>query len=365
MKPSFKLSIWIALVATVVGAFAAPKILPLLQAPVATKASLEQPKAGARHTGAPMRVTTFTVRPERFAETVSATGTLLAEEAVELQAEINGKVIAINFYEGSLVKKGEQLVKLNDADLQATLTRAQYRRQLAELRERRLAQLLKQGVARQEEYDIALSELDIQRAEIELTQANIQKTEIRAPFDGVVGLRYVSEGAFVNAATRVATLQRLDKLKVDFSIPEKYAARIRPGSPIGFTISGGERRYTGEIYAFDPRIDTSTRTVLIRAVAPNPDGRLLPGAFARVELVMNQIDNALLIPAVAIIPGLTDQNVFILQAGKAARRAVATGTRLQSTVHILSGLEAGDVVITTGLQQLRPGQTVIDAGGHI
>jgi membrane fusion protein, multidrug efflux system len=355
---AFKHPLWALATLVVAGAIAAPKVLPHLRESTDAAGTGTGPRDGAR---APLQVSVVVVQPALLDETVSSTGTLLAEEGVELQAEINGKVSAIHFAEGAGARKGQLLVKLNDADLLATHARAKYRKELAVLRERRIAQLLKQGVARQEEYDTALNELNIQDAEIALTEAQIAKTEIRAPFDGVVGLRYVSEGAFVNAATRVATLQRLDRLKVDFSIPEKYAMRIRVGSPITFTIAGGERRFFGEIYAFDPRIDTATRTVLIRALCPNADGRLLPGAFANVELRLSQVRDALLVPAVAVIPGLNQKNVFVMIDGKAERRAVETGTRMESTVHILSGLEPGDVVITSGLQQLRAGQAVVAA----
>lgn len=351
-----KLVIWGCIVGSLLAAAAVPKVLPLLHASADAPA---KPHGATRTDGAPLRVATFTVTAAPFAETVTSTGTLLAEEAVDLQAETSGKVSTLNFREGGRVEAGQLLVKLNDADLQASLSRAKHRHHLAQLRERRLAQLLKQGVARQEEYDIALSELDIQNAEVQLVEANIQKTEVRAPFSGVVGLRHISAGAFVNAATRVATLQRLDRLKIDFSIPEKYAARLRPGSPIHFTIAGGEQPFAGEIYAFDPRIDIATRTVLIRALCPNPQGRLLPGAFARVELTLGRLENAMLIPALAVVPGLSEKNVFVLAGGKVERRVVQTGTRMQSTVHILSGLRAGDVVITSGLQQLRPGQAVV------
>jgi membrane fusion protein, multidrug efflux system len=359
VKPVSKPLIWTCIVGAALSAVAAPKVWPLLHAsPAAAVAGnpRTQPVSGER---SPLQVSTFTVQGQPFAESVVATGTLLAEESVELQAEASGKVALLNFREGARVAKGELLVKLSDADLQASLARSKYRRQRAQLRERRIAQLLKQGVARQEEYDIALSELDIQQAEVELIEANIQKTEVRAPFSGVVGLRYVSEGAIVNANTRVASLQRLDRLKVDFAIPEKYAARVPSGRAITFTVAGGEHSYTGEIYAFDPRIDTATRTVLIRALCPNPHGRLLPGAFARVELTLERLNDAFLVPAMAVVPGAAEKNVFVLVDGKAQRRAVETGTRLESNVHIVSGLRAGDVVITSGLQQLRPGEAVV------
>jgi membrane fusion protein (multidrug efflux system) len=345
--------LWPLAILSIVAAIAWPKLAPVLLASTAkgseavAPTSVAKPPASSR---APLRVSAFTVQSTKFAETVTATGSLLAEEGVELQAETNGKVVSIRFTEGARVRKG---------DLVATHSRAKYRKQLGVLRERRLAQLLKQGVARQEEYDTALNELNVQDAEIELTEALIAKTEIRAPFDGVVGLRYVSEGSFVNATTRIATLQRIDRLKVDFSVPEKYAARVRVGSPMSLSVAGGEGSFSGTIYAIDPRIDTATRTVLIRALCPNPDGRLLPGAFANVGVTLVELSDALLIPAIAVVPGLQEKNVFVVKDGKTERRAVQTGTRMESTVHILSGLAVGDVVVTSGLQQMRPGQDVV------
>lgn len=360
MKPAVRTLVCVIVSLAVIVALAIPKLTPLFHAKAAER-SASAPSKGSKAAGSKsqLKVSVFTVRPEKLLETVSATGSLLADEGVELQAETNGKVVSIRFTEGARVRKGDLLVKLNDADLVATHSRATYRKELAVLRERRIATLLKQGVARQEEYDTALNELNVQDAEIELTEALIAKTEIRAPFDGIVGLRYVSEGSFVNAATRIATLQRLDRLKIDFSVPEKYAARVQVGKPIVFTVAGASARFAGQIYALDPRIDAATRTVLIRATCPNPDGRLLPGAFANVAVTLAEVADALMVPAVAVIPGLEEKNVFVLKDGKAERRVVQTGTRTEDTVHILSGLAAGDVVITSGLQQMRPGQDVI------
>jgi membrane fusion protein (multidrug efflux system) len=371
MSPLLKYATWSAIGIFAVGALAAPKVLPLLHTAKSETAGAK-PKAASKSGGqggenrapVPLRVSTIVVANTPFAEVLTSTGSMRAEESVELQAEINGKVVAINFTEGAHVKAGALLVKLNDADLRATRQRALQRKELATLRERRLAKLVKDGVTRQEEYDTAWNELQVQYAEIELAEAQIAKTEIRAPFSGVVGLRYVSEGAFVNAATRVATLQRLDQLKIDFSIPEKYAGRIKPGMPITFTVAGGEQKFNGQIYAFDPRIDAGTRSVLLRALCPNPDGRLLPGAFANVELTLSQTKDAILIPAEAVIPGITDKNVFVMSDGKASRRIVETGTRTASQVQILSGLKVGDVVITSGLQQMREGLPVSSIEPH-
>jgi membrane fusion protein (multidrug efflux system) len=373
VKPVLKTTVWILVIAAAITGLAVPKVLPVLRAYAADGTSAAGQEAVADKSSAagasgarsksggsvPLKVATFLVKPAPFAEIVTSTGTLRAEESVELQPEINGKVIAINFSEGSRVRKGALLVKLNDADLRATLASAMLRRELAMLRERRMAQVLKLGVARQEDYDTALSELNVQNAAIDLTLAQIAKTEIRAPFDGVVGLRYVSEGAFVSAATRIATLQRLDTLKIDFSLPEKYAGRIGIGTPITFSVAGADHKFQGEIYAIDPRIDSATRTILIRAVCANRGGRVLPGAFANVETILTQLQDALLVPAVAVVPGLNEKDVFVIKDGKAERRPVQMGTRTETTVHIISGLKPGDLVITSGLQQMHEGQAVI------
>ena len=367
MNKTIKFAVWTVLIAAAVGGIAAPKVMPLIQAQQKAKQAAQSDAAGAKEGGkkkkaggdAALKVSTYIVRSAPFAETINSTGSLRADEGVELQAETNGKIVAINFTEGRQVRKGDLLLKLNDADLRANLARTTYSKELAKLKEKRYSQLLAQRVVTQNDYDAALSDVNVEQANIELYQAQIEKTEIRAPFDGVVGLRYVSMGAYVNAATRIATLQRVDKLKIDFSIPEKYVGRIKVGSQITFNIAGGDRKFTGEIYAIDPRIDSATRTLVLRAECSNADGRLLPGAFANIELSLEQIKDAMLIPSEAVVPGLDEKNVFIIKNGKAERRAVQTGTRTSSTIHVLAGLAPGDVVITSGLQQMSPGLAVL------
>lgn len=324
------------------------------------------PPAAANASSAPapraepaVRVTVEVIEPRALAETVSSTGTLLAAESVELQAEVNGKITAINFVEGARVGRGTLLVKLNDADLQARRLAAEHQVALAERRERRVAELLAQGFVIPDDHDQALNDLNVRRAELALTDAQIAETEIRAPFDGIAGLRYVSEGAFVNAATRIATLQRIDTLKVDFAVPEKYLDRVQVGAPITFTIAGRTERYAGEVYAYDPRIDAETRTLLLRALCPNPGEELLPGSFADVELTLGETREALLVAAEALIPDLDATFVYVVVGGLAERRQVQTGIRTASRVQIVSGLDAGDTVVTSGLPQLRNGSPVI------
>ncbi len=313
---------------------------------------------GAGGGGAPISVTGVKVQPVLFAETIAANGTLRAEESVELQTEVNGKIVALNFSEGTPVKAGDVLVKIDDSSLVASLRRAEARRELARFREQRLAKLVDEGGVSKFDYDASRSELAVQEAECALILADIRKTEIRAPFEGVVGLRFVSLGAYVNPTTRIATLQRVANLKVDFSVPERYATRIHAGAPVSFKVAGSPRVFTGEVYAVEPRIDVGTRTLLLRAKCTNPDLALIPGIFADIEFTVSQAENALLVPAISVISGLDERFVFIAKEGKAQRVRVTTGPRTSTQVQIIKGLNPGDVVLTTGVQQLRPGLAV-------
>jgi len=340
-----------------VAAVAAPKIWPEVRGRLANGAerTARQQVVTAE---IPLRVTAVVVVATPLADVVSSTGTLLAAEAVELQAEVSGKITAIHFTEGAFVEKGALLAKLNDADLQARRVAATHELALAERRERRAAELLAQGFVIPDAHDGALNTVNVRRAELGLIDAQIAKTEVRAPFAGFAGLRYVSEGALVGASTRIATLQRIDELKIDFAVPERHAAKIKVGSSISFTVDGWQEPFAGAVYAYDPRIDPETRTLLLRAVAPNPGSTLLPGAFANVRLTLAEATRALLIPAEAVIPDFDATYVFVAVNGAAERRRVVTGTRTDRAVRIVSGLAAGDTVITSGLQQLRDGAPV-------
>jgi membrane fusion protein (multidrug efflux system) len=336
------------------GALIAPK-LPGHAEPAA------KPRSSARIAAASpveLAVATYTVVASPLVESITSTGSLLAAESVTLQAEAAGRVTRIHFEEGSKVRKGDLLIKLNDLELQAMRDRARYKRELAVIRERRIQQLIGKGVARQEEFDTASNERKILDAELALVEAQIEKTEITAPFAGIVGLRYVSEGAFITPATAVATLQRTSDLKIEFSLPEQYAARVRIGMPLQFTVSGDGQKHDGKVYAVDTQIDTRTRTVSVRARCPNSSGRLLPGNFATVEMQLSTLVDALVIPATAILMGTVEKSVFVIEDGKARRRAVTTGLRLEDRVQILSGLKPGEIVVTSGLQQVRDGSPV-------
>lgn len=297
------------------------------------------------------------VHSEKLGERVMTVGTVLANEEVEIRSEISGKIEKIFFKESGRVKKGEVLLKINDADLQAQLLRAEYRQTLAAEQAERQRQLFEKKLASQEEYDIMVSELNIRKAETQLIQVQIDKTEIRAPFEARVGLRWVSEGSYISPQTLITTLQDIHPVKIDFTIPEKYASQIGVGDQITFIVQGISGKFSGSIYSFESKIDQSTRTLRMRALSPNPDGVLIPGAFASIEVVMKEKES-LLIPSFALIPELKGHRVFLLKEGKAISQSVEIGTRTEEQVEIIQGLQAGDTLITSAILQLRPGMAV-------
>jgi membrane fusion protein (multidrug efflux system) len=303
-------------------------------------------------------VRTVTLTPQPLTERLSTTGTVRANEEIDLVSEIAGKVAAIHFREGSRVSLGELLLEIDDTQLRAERDRAAYRVELAERSEARQRGLVDEGLVSQEEYDFALNELNVLRAELELGEARLAKTRLVAPFGGVVGLRNVSLGSYLTPQTRIATLQDVDPVKIDFSVPEKYAGQLEVGGKVEFRTRGSERLHLGTIFAIEPRVDRDTRSLTLRARSPNPAGALGPGAFADVEIVVRQIEDALAVPSRAVIPELGGKKVFVYEDGKAQPRSVETGLRGEETLQITRGLEPGERVIVTALQRLRPGLPV-------
>jgi membrane fusion protein (multidrug efflux system) len=298
------------------------------------------------------------VQPENFNEVVITNGTLVSNEQVDLRSEASGKVTAINFSEGSYVKAGTLLVKINDKDLQAQRECAIHRQKLAEDKERRQHVLLQKDAISREEYEIALTELNSLKAETELIKAQIERTEIRAPFDGTVGLRSVSLGEYISPQVTVARLVNNNPIKLDFSISEKYFDVVRTNTPVQFKIDGSDKTYNAVVYAIDPKIDLSTRTILMRALAPNPDGKLFAGAFARVQLPMTSLNNARLVPAEALLSEASGHKAFVYKDGKAEQRDLEIGTRTDKKTQVVKGLAIGDTLIVSGILQIRPNGNV-------
>ncbi|MBK7041815.1 MAG: efflux RND transporter periplasmic adaptor subunit [Bacteroidetes bacterium] len=313
----------------------------------------EAPKANAPK-GQKVNVTGYIAHEELLENKIYSSGSIMANEEVVLHPEVSGKLVSIHFKEGSFVAKGALLAKINDADLQAQLKRLGFQLKLAKEKSERLKGLLDiQGVSRQE-YDEGASQLQLISADMDYTRAQIAKTEIRAPFAGKIGLRQVSAGSYVTNATTLATIQQNNVLKVDFTIPEKYADIVHIGDKVQFTVDNTTAQSFATVYAIEPKIDAETRNITVRALCSNIQQGIYPGAFARIELVAQKKQSTIMIPTEAIIPELKGKKVFVSRNGKAMPVMVQTGIRTDAKVEIVSGLSAGDTVVVTGIMSLKP-----------
>jgi len=298
------------------------------------------------------------VTPNEFDNVLSLSGTIDADEKLEVRSEVSGRVDKIYFSEGQRISQGQILVKINDIELQAQLKQAQTSNQLTSENERRAKLLLAKGAISQEEYDVASAAFKTSQAQIQLVQAQISKTTITAPFGGTIGLRNVSPGTIISPTTLIANLVKDNRVKVTFSVPEKYSSQLKTNSQVEFTVSNNARTFAASIYAIEPEVALATRTMTVRAYAPNPDGKLIVGSYANVLLPLNDSVNAISIPTEAIVPVQDGKNVFVLESGKAKQVSVETGSRTEKDIVVLSGLKKGDTVLTTGVLSLKDGAAV-------
>lgn len=316
--------------------------------------------AGARSSqSSDLQVKVVKLQKETLRNQLSVTGTILPNESIDLRTEVSGLVTKIAFKEGQYVSKGTPLVYLNDDELQAQYQRLQYTQKLFETQENRQKQLLAREAISQEEYDIVLNQYNTTLSDLKLVQAQLSKTVIRAPFNGILGLRQISEGSVIGTSDVIANFVNIDPIKIEFSIPERYANQVNVGSNIFFTNESIGEEVAGKVYAFEPQIDAATRTLKLRAESPNKDRKLLPGMFVRIRFVLGEQDDALMVPSEAVIPELQGYKVFVVGAdNKAEERTVEIGTRTDTQVQIISGLKEGDLVFTTGVLQARHGSPI-------
>ncbi len=309
--------------------------------------------------GGILPVEAIVVAPEPFERKLVVTGSILPSETIELRSEVSGKITAIYFEESKPVRRGQVLLKINDDELTAQLEKQKYNRKLNQDNEFRQRKLLEKEAISQEEYDNALNKLNTTAADIKVLEAQLAKTTITAPFDGFVGFRYVSPGAFLSPSTVIATINALDPAKIEFSVPARYASRVEVGSIVFFRQENNDSiRFEGTVYALEPQIDPNTRTLRIRARTPNKEGKLIPGQFVSIELILERLAETILIPTEAVVPVQDGAKVYVLSEGKATEVMVTSGERTERKLEILSGLNVGDTVITTGILQLRPGMGV-------
>ena len=314
------------------------------------KSELSNDKSGKDK---PSNVSGIVLKTETFETNLSLSGSLEANEQVEIRSEVSGIVEAIYFKEGATVAKGQVLFKVNDIELRAQLGQAKTKESLASENERRAKLLVQKEAISQEEYEIARADFKSAQAQSELIRAQISKTAVKAPFAGKIGLRSISPGTYITPSILVAKLVNSSKFKITFSIPEKYANQVQLNSNLSFKVAGSDESYTAKIYALEPEISVNTRTLQVRAIAENKKGKLFPGTFADVIFPLDKIKNAILIPTEAIIPIQSGKKVFVSKAGKAHEIKVETGTRTATSVLILSGLKVGDTILTSGIMSLK------------
>jgi membrane fusion protein (multidrug efflux system) len=288
----------------------------------------------------------------------SYTGTLLANEEIDLRPEISAKVTGILFKEGTQVRKGQHLVKMFDNDLQAQLKKNKLQIELAEKELVRKSELINFKGISKEEYEISENKLNTLKAEQDLLLAQISKTELNAPFSGVVGLRKVSEGSFVSNTTIITSIQQVDPIKVEFSVPEKFISSLTVGKDIEFTIEGLDDIFHANIYAMESKIDAATRSIRIRALCPNSELKLFPGSFASIKLNFTPMKECIIIPARSIFPVLNGEQVFVIRNGKAKPVSIKAGLRDGTKVEVLEGLAPNDTLVLSGLLQIKEGMPV-------
>jgi membrane fusion protein (multidrug efflux system) len=286
-----------------------------------------------------------------------STGTLRPDEEVDLSFETSGKIVRIYFLEGTHVKKGTLLAKINDLPLQAQLEKLTVQLKMSEEKEFRQRSLLDKDAISKESYDQMVTDLQSIRADINLIKARILETELRAPFDGMVGFRYLSEGSYTTTATKIVKLIKMSPLKIEFSISENYASEIKIGYPITFIVDG--KSYNASVYAIDPKIDIETRVINLRALYPNKNEEIKPGVFTSIMLELSKINNAVSIPTEAVIPELDGEKVFIYKNGKAKQVNINTGLRLEDKIQVVDGLKFGDTLLITGIMQLRQNMSIV------
>ncbi|MBX2806970.1 MAG: efflux RND transporter periplasmic adaptor subunit [Hyphomicrobiales bacterium] len=317
------------------------------------------PAMAQRRGGGKVPVETARVAAAPLSERVTAIGTLISDESVTIRPEVAGRIVEIGFEEGKPVKKGDMLIKLDDALPRAELADAQARLDLAERNFKRTEELFSNKVATARSRDEAQSSLAIGTASMELARVKLAKYVLTAPFDGIAGLRLVSRGDYVSIGEDIVNLEAIDPIKADFRIAERFLPAIRTGQPIEVNVDAyAGQSFTGEVYAIDPNIDASGRSIIIRARIDNSEQLLRPGLFARIALIMETKPKALTVPEQAIVPRGENQFVYRVIEGKARQVAVRLGTRRAGQVEIVEGLDEGDVVITAGHQKIGDGADV-------
>lgn len=317
--------------------------------------SVSQTSGGSRK---PLNVNVKILKYGVLNDIFRTTGILMPDEEVDLSFETSGKITNIYFTEGTEVKKGTLLAKVNDKPLLAELSKLEAQLPLAQDRVFRQKSLLAKDAVSQEAYEQVTTELDKLNADIELVKARISQTELRAPFDGEIGLRLVSEGTYASPSTIVAKLTKIKPLKIEFSINERHASSVKKGTNLRFHVQDDMNEYHASVYAVESKLDTRTLTMKARAVYPNANGKLQPGRSASIEIRLEEIRNALTVPSQSVIAEMGRDIAFLYKDGVVQEVELEKGMRTESDIQVIRGLKAGDTLVVTGVMQLRDGMPV-------
>jgi membrane fusion protein (multidrug efflux system) len=315
-------------------------------------------KSAKASAGSAVPVNVYVVGKETIENQIFASGTVVPNEEVNLMSEASGKLVKLDIQEGAYVTKGQLIAKINDRELRAQLQKVIYNQELSRKIEARQKKLLNVEAINLEEYDITSNNIRVLEAEKEILEAQLARTEVRAPFSGRIGLKYISEGAYMAPGTPIATIVQSNPVKIDFTVPEKYTPNIRVGNVVKFNLDGDPSTYNARILAVDPKVDESLRTLRVRAIAQNPSGRFVPGMFVKVLADLDANKSAMMIPTEAIVPVLKGKKVFIVKNGKAQEVMVTTGLRTDKKIQVIEGLNVGDSLITSGIIAIKPNTSV-------
>ncbi len=279
---------------------------------------------------------------------IEVNGTIIANQSVELRPEVAGRIVFLNVHEGSKVEKGAVIARINSEDLQAQLAKSNVQLELATTTERRLKKLLDINGVNQSDYDAALNQVNSLKADIKYYSVLIDKTILKAPFTGTLGLRNVSLGAIVSTTDVLASLQQLDSLKIDFTLPDAYSSVIHRGDTVTFSTNAvKQQKEKAVIVASEPQVNTTTRNLRVRANILQSNGSI--GSFAKVQIDGGENTNTIMVPTSAIIPDDKSNKVVVIRGSKAIYTDVKTGIRQASNIEIVSGLKPGDSIAVTGI----------------
>jgi membrane fusion protein, multidrug efflux system len=298
------------------------------------------------------------IKPASLKEELEITGSLAANQQVDIVSELTRKITRVNVKEGAYVQQGQLLFELDNADLSAQLEKLHQQEKLATLNEERMRDLISHEAVVQQDYDQAFTNLKVLQAQVAELQVAISKTRIKAPFSGQVGIVHVYPGAVVSVNTILTNLEDNSVVKLDFQVPEKYSHIIIPGSEQKFTVASDSKQYTAKVIAREARLDQNTRTLLVRAVSVNPGRVLLPGQSARLHLALHSSADALMVSSQALMPSSQGYSIYTVKNNHVQLSPIEIGQRGPYTVEVLHGLNNGDTVVTSNLLRLVPGAAV-------